>query len=87
MVIIMGLIGAIIVFALFYYGGMALMAFIEHKLGYWDSSKNGHKPSKKDITVDHEIDFRQINIDSYTGKYNKKELKKRLNSGYYNKDK
>ena len=83
----MGLIAAIIIFALSYYGGMALMAFVEHKLGYWNSSKNGHKPSKKDITVEHEVDFRQANIDFYAGKCDRKELKRRLNSGYYNKDK
>lgn len=83
----MGLIGAIVVFALFYYGGTALMAFVDYKLGYRDCSPNGYKPSKKDITRDHEVDFRQAFIDSSTGKCNGKELNRRLNSGYYNKDK
>ena len=87
LVIIMGLIGAIIVLAISYYGGTALMAFVDYKLGYRDCSPNGYKPSKKDITVDHEIDFRQAYIDVNTGKCSGKELKRRMNSGYYNKDK
>lgn len=83
----MGLIGVIIVFALFYYGGVALMGFVDSKMGYGGSSKKKNKPSKKDITVDHEVDFRQVCIDSFTGKCDRKELKRRFNSGYYNKDK
>lgn len=67
--------------------GRGLAMFADYLAGYGGSSNKKYKPSHKDITVNHDVDFRQAYIDSMTGKCNGKELNRRLNSGYYNKDK
>lgn len=66
--------------------GMGLCALCDYLNGSGSSSNNNYKPSHKDITANHEVDFRQAFIDVNTGKCSGKELNRRLNSGYYNKD-
>lgn len=43
--------------------------------------------SINDVTKDQDIDFRQAYIDVNTGKCSGKELNKRLNNGYYDRNK